>query len=209
MNAKRTSKDGSMETPSEKAVDDLVRASAEAMEFALKGEWAKDIDPAAPPVHPLMAHPTAMMAAATVVGMGVTSQVAGMWLGFMKGFSEARENADDAGSASEVKVAAEVKSKPKPKRARTTSRKSIRVVVDNERAEKLPSSNVTDDLKQIAGIGPKLAAVLSDRGLKTFADIASMSDAQLAALDAELGLDGRVERDDWAGQARALLEGAV
>ncbi|MEJ2681678.1 MAG: helix-hairpin-helix domain-containing protein [Gammaproteobacteria bacterium] len=206
MNAKRTSNDGSMDTPTEKAVEDLVRASAEAMEFALKGDWAKDIDPAAPPVHPLMAHPTAMMAAATVVGMGVTSQVAGMWLGFMKGFSEARESGADAGSAPEVESSSEEKSMPL--RAGSTSRESLRVVVDNEKVLAAEPKRVADDLKQIAGIGPKLAAVLADRGLKTFADIASLNEAQLAALDAELGLDGRVERDNWSGQAKALLEDA-
>jgi small subunit ribosomal protein S2 len=34
-----------------------------------------------------------------------------------------------------------------------------------------------------------------------------MSPADAAALDAELKLNGRIERDGWIGQARTLVEG--
>ncbi|MQB43463.1 5' DNA nuclease [Rhizobium sp. ICMP 5592] len=62
----------------------------------------------------------------------------------------------------------------------------------------------TDDLKRISGIGPKLEQVLNGRGILRVADIAAWSDADVARIDEELGFDGRIRRDDWVGQARAL-----
>ncbi|MCJ8239566.1 5' DNA nuclease [Peteryoungia algae] len=64
-----------------------------------------------------------------------------------------------------------------------------------------------DDLKKIDGIGPKVEQVLKGRGISRFQDLASMDEAGLSALDKDLGLDGRVLRDDWAGQARRLAGG--
>ena len=63
----------------------------------------------------------------------------------------------------------------------------------------------TDDLKRISGIGPKLEQVLNGRGIQRFADIIAWSDADIKRIDVELGFDGRIRRDDWVGQAKALL----
>ncbi len=62
-----------------------------------------------------------------------------------------------------------------------------------------------DDLKQISGIGPKLEQVLNGRDIQRFADIAGWSDTDIDRIDAEFGFDGRIRRDDWVGQAKALL----
>jgi NADH-quinone oxidoreductase subunit E len=62
----------------------------------------------------------------------------------------------------------------------------------------------TDDLKRISGIGPKLEQVLNGRGILRVADIAAWSDADVERIDTELGFDGRIRRDDWVGQAKAL-----
>lgn len=62
----------------------------------------------------------------------------------------------------------------------------------------------TDDLKRISGVGPKLEQVLNGRGILRVADIAAWSDADIDRIDAELGFDGRIRRDDWVGQAKAL-----
>ncbi|WP_037399461.1 NADH:ubiquinone oxidoreductase, partial [Sinorhizobium fredii] len=67
------------------------------------------------------------------------------------------------------------------------------------------SKGRSDDLKRISGIGPKLVQVLNDRGLRRFADIAGLSEADVARIDAELALSGRILRDDWIGQAKALM----
>ncbi|MDZ7874924.1 MAG: hypothetical protein U5N27_18500 [Rhizobium sp.] len=69
------------------------------------------------------------------------------------------------------------------------------------------ASGKADDLKKIDGIGPKVEQVLKGRGITRFKDLAEMDEKALVALDKELGLDGRVLRDDWAGQARRLAGG--
>jgi NADH-quinone oxidoreductase subunit E len=70
------------------------------------------------------------------------------------------------------------------------------------------SVSTGDDLKRISGIGPRLEKVLNGRGISTYAEIAGLSKAALKKIDDELGLEGRVIRDDWQGQAKALAAGA-
>jgi NADH-quinone oxidoreductase subunit E len=69
------------------------------------------------------------------------------------------------------------------------------------------SEQAADDLKRISGIGPRLEKVLNGRGISTYAQIAGLSAAALRKIDEELGLEGRVIRDDWVGQAKALAAG--
>ena len=64
--------------------------------------------------------------------------------------------------------------------------------------------SVADDLTQLSGIGPKLAAALAERGITTFAQLAAWTEENAAAFDAELSLKGRVARDAWVAQARRL-----
>ncbi|MFM5886628.1 MAG: hypothetical protein ACKOQ3_15080 [Novosphingobium sp.] len=67
-----------------------------------------------------------------------------------------------------------------------------------------------DDLSRIKGLGPKLQALLPGLGITTFAQIAALDDAGLAALDAQLGpFAGRPAKDNWVEQARLLAEGDV
>ncbi len=61
-----------------------------------------------------------------------------------------------------------------------------------------------DDLKRISGVGPKLEQILNGLGILRFADIAAWSDADIERIDAELGFEGRIRRDDCVGQAKAL-----
>ncbi len=66
-----------------------------------------------------------------------------------------------------------------------------------------------DDLTRIKGVGPKLAQELNDLGIHTWAQVASLTEANLAWLDANLStatFKGRSVRDDWVGQASALAE---
>lgn len=89
------------------------------------------------------------------------------------------------------------------------ARKAVKAAKVRKSAEKAATVkkpvSAGDDLKRISGIGPKLANVLTGHGVVTFAQLAGMDEAALAALDAELGLEGRILRDDWAGQARKIL----
>ena len=67
-----------------------------------------------------------------------------------------------------------------------------------------------DDLARIKGLGPKLQALLPSLGITTFAQIAAMTEADLAELDGKLGIfAGRPAKDNWVEQARFLAEGDV
>lgn len=71
-----------------------------------------------------------------------------------------------------------------------------------------PRTPVNDggSVDQIRGIGPRLSTELAGMGITTVAQIAALSRSELAKIDAELtSIKGRCFRDDWVGQAKALL----
>lgn len=70
-----------------------------------------------------------------------------------------------------------------------------------------PRGGKADDLTQITGIGPKLAEKLNKLGIYHYEQIAGWSDSSVAWIDAELQAKGRVKRDNWVGQAAALMAG--
>ncbi|GAC1042551.1 5' DNA nuclease [Rhizobium sp. No.120] len=221
------------------------------------GRAAADMFGNAPvmPIHPLMAHPAAAIAAATAIGFGFTSQLAGAFLGAFQGaveattkLAEALEDekhqgdaaaklppgSNGAGDAKPVKVEAVVKPvAPKPaaakQKAAAVKKAEPKPAVVAHKAVAAPAKKMAkaeiaapvaakpapargrkaavkaDDLKRISGVGPKLEQVLNGRGIKRFADIAAWSDVDIERIDTELGFDGRIRRDDWVGQAKALL----
>ncbi len=61
-----------------------------------------------------------------------------------------------------------------------------------------------DDLKQIRGVGPKLEQTLNDLGIFHYRQIAGLSDKNIAWIDSYLRFKGRIEREDWIGQAKRL-----
>jgi large subunit ribosomal protein L19 len=66
-----------------------------------------------------------------------------------------------------------------------------------------------DDLTRIEGIGAELAARLGGLGVIKYEQIANFSDDDIANVDEALALDGRIEKDDWVGQAQRLLAEAA
>jgi hypothetical protein len=68
-----------------------------------------------------------------------------------------------------------------------------------------PRNGRPDDLRRIRGIGPKNEGVLNSLGIYHYEQIAALTPAQVTWLDDYLKLHGRIARDDWAGQAGALL----
>ncbi len=66
-----------------------------------------------------------------------------------------------------------------------------------------------DDLKLIKSISGELEAQLKKLNVIRFDQIAAFSDDDIANLDDTLQLDGRMEREDWIGQARALMAEAA
>lgn len=67
---------------------------------------------------------------------------------------------------------------------------------------------LADDLSRIKGLGPKLQKLLPTLGLSTFAQIAALTEADLAELDTKLGaFAGRPAKDNWVEQAKYLAAG--
>ncbi len=97
-------------------------------------------------------------------------------------------------------------------RAPVAKRKSASKKADNsnkvEAKQAASGKSVTsppEDLKAISGIGPKLEQLLNKAGIHTFAQIAEWAAEDIAGFDRKFALMGRIERDDWIGQARKLM----
>lgn len=179
----------------------------------------------------LFAEQAAAMAVFTAYGMSVATQMTGMMLGALRGPAqdqgrettkpEAKPQAENKGNVVPLRPLQE--SKPHAPVKSPVAKAPVAIVAARKAAIVKPvagkvdskalapkaegPSNANDDLKQIPGIGPRLEKVLNDRGIARFGDIAGLSKAALKKLDGELGLEGRVIRDDWAGQAKALSGG--
>ncbi len=63
-----------------------------------------------------------------------------------------------------------------------------------------------DDLKKISGVGPVLEGKLNALGVTRFDQVAAFTPDEVAKVDDALNFKGRIERDDWIGQAKALAE---
>lgn len=72
-----------------------------------------------------------------------------------------------------------------------------------------PRDGAADDLKMISGIGPKLEQKLNSIGIWHYSQIASWSQSEVDWVNAAISFRGRVERERWVMQARALLDGVA
>lgn len=71
-----------------------------------------------------------------------------------------------------------------------------------------PRGGQGDDLKRIKGIGPKLETLCNSMGFWHFDQIAAWTAEEIAWVDENLeGFKGRVTRDEWVSQAKALAAG--
>lgn len=70
-----------------------------------------------------------------------------------------------------------------------------------------PAGGKADDLKKITGVGPKLEQTLNDLGIYHYDQVAKLKKKDIAWVDERLRFKGRIERDDWVGQAKALAKG--
>lgn len=177
------------------------------------------------PVNPLMMHPAAAFSVATAIGFGFSTQIAGVFFGALQGVLDTANKAaaaldetppDEQTPAMDIRAENIRRATEQAAPARKTAKPKLTVVstkAPTERdtkpaavakAKPAARSRKANDLKLIAGIGPKLEQVLNEKGVRTFADIAAWSDQDIARLDAELGIDGRILRDDWVGQAKVL-----
>lgn len=80
---------------------------------------------------------------------------------------------------------------------------------DKNRPAGIKKPKAADDLKLISGVGPKIEKTLHEIGIFTFAQVASWKKAEREWVDGYLSFHGRIERDDWVKQAKALAKGGV
>jgi small subunit ribosomal protein S2 len=62
-----------------------------------------------------------------------------------------------------------------------------------------------DDLAKLTGVGPQIVKKLNEHGVFHYWQLAAMTPEDAAKLDADLRFNGRVARDKWNEQARALM----
>ncbi|XUX11347.1 ATP-binding cassette domain-containing protein [Aminobacter sp. BA135] len=72
-----------------------------------------------------------------------------------------------------------------------------------------PRGGVADRLIAIKGIGPVNEKKLNEHGIFHFDQVAAWKKSDIAAAEAYLAFDGRIEREDWVGQAKALAREAA
>ena len=91
-------------------------------------------------------------------------------------------------------------------RSETARYRSLVVDLENNAPSLLlDTSSMPDDLKLIVGIGPVLERMLHQLGISTYKQIAHWSERDIDTFDARLPeFPGRIRRDTWVVQARAL-----
>ena len=68
------------------------------------------------------------------------------------------------------------------------------------------STQTPDDLKKVKGIGPLMEKTLNQIGIYSFLQVSKMTKKEYDLLDSITGsFPGRAQRDDWAGQAKGLI----
>ena len=115
----------------------------------------------------------------------------------------AGKKAKPAKKAEAPKPAAEEeapKAKPEPK-AEKAAEEAAEVAAVKPDLLDAPEGEA-DDLKKIGGVGPKLEEKLNTLGIYHFRQIAAFTPEQVAWVDDHLNFKGRIERDDWTGQAK-------
>ncbi|MCR9079982.1 MAG: hypothetical protein NXH78_12875 [Hyphomonadaceae bacterium] len=117
-----------------------------------------------------------------------------------------------AKKAKKTKVAKKtVKAAPKAKAktTRATKAKTAAAPKTDENGRLTKPLGSPDDLKLIKGVGAVLERRLNEAGVFHFWQIAQMRKAQVDALEAVLRFPGRMVRDNWKAQARALAKKVV
>ncbi len=165
----------------------------------------------------LMAHPMAAFAAMSAIGLGFASQAFGMWAGALAASAEAqRRSAEGVKDFTRPEAEAYVPARSRPELvssndlprrapAKRGERKDA-LAPQRKMAETAPAAAARqDDLKTISGIGPKLEKILNGLGITTYRQVAELTDEQIAKLDSELGIAGRIQRDGWIDQAQRLV----
>jgi len=109
-------------------------------------------------------------------------------------------NAD--GKAPAKKPAAKKEAAPKAETAAAEAPKAAPA------AAPVAESASADNLKKMTGVGPALEKKLNAAGITTFAQIAALTEPQIAELEEQLSLTGRFAKDGWVAQAQEFAKDA-
>lgn len=182
-------------------------------------------------------HPAAAMAVGNALALAAAGQMVGLWCGFvdaatasvLRSAPAAQHGAAErasaerpaptaAGASAGETVARAVSSKgvslARP-RASAALMAKIGAAGEPSLAARRPAGlaqprqDRADDLTRISGIGPKLEKVLNELGIFHFDQIAAWTVAEAGWIGDHLRFPGRVERDNWIGQASALAAGGT
>ena len=111
-----------------------------------------------------------------------------------------------SGPKAKAEPAAAFKSPETKQPAAKTAKPSLE---DKNRPAGIERPAAVDDLKLISGVGPKIEGTLHSLGIYTFSQVASWKKAEREWVDGYLNFHGRIERDDWVKQAKALAKGGA
>lgn len=69
-----------------------------------------------------------------------------------------------------------------------------------------PGSAHRDDLQVINGVGPVIEKSLNKHGIKSWEQLATLKAKEVKAIDEALDFPGRISREQWVAQAKALVK---
>lgn len=114
-----------------------------------------------------------------------------------------------AGPEAAFKAPEMLKGEPIGSAGQPPGRDSSAKLDDADRPAGITKPASPDDLKMISGVGPKIEGILNSLGIYTFSQVASWRKRERDWVDGYLNFKGRIERDDWVRQAKALAKGGV
>ena len=117
------------------------------------------------------------------------------------------KGADKSGVMAAVGGAGQAIAEAAPKKAapKKAAPKAEAKAEPKKAAPKAAKAEAADDLKQLSGVGPALEKKLHEAGVTTFAQIAGWGADDIAEMDEKLSFKGRIEREGWVDQAKAIV----
>ncbi len=122
--------------------------------------------------------------------------------------TKAKSPATKSNAASKTSTGKSVAKSSKAAPAKATKAKKNAPATKAKRAatKTVAASNTADDLKLIKGVGKMNETRLNNEGITTFAQVGSWKKADIAEFDEKLNFKGRIEREEWVPQAKALAK---
>lgn len=97
--------------------------------------------------------------------------------------------------------------KPEAEKKTSVAKSEKKAAPAREKAKKESKSQAVDlnDLKLLSGVGPAIEKKLHAEGITNLQQIADMTKEEIAALDAKIGVKGKIE-DVWQNEAKELIQ---